>query len=51
MPLDFKQYSDIISTFNPTVNEPTNGREIFEYVQKKLTKVKNINKTLFKRIS
>ena len=38
-------------TFNPTVNEPANGREAFEYVQKRLTEIKNINKALVKRIS
>ena len=37
-------------TFNPTVNELINGREAFKYVQKKLTEIKNINKTLLKRI-
>ena len=35
---------------NLTVNELINGREIFEYVQKRLIKVKNINKTLLKQI-
>ena len=39
-----------MSTFNPTVNEPANGRETFKYVQKKLTEIKNINKALVKRI-
>ena len=39
-----------MSTFNPTVNEPANGREAFEYVQRKLTEIKNINKALIKRI-
>ena len=39
-----------MSAPNPTVNKPTNGREVFEYVQKKLTEIKNINKTLFKQI-
>ena len=37
--------------FNLTVNEPVNGREAFEYIQRKLTEVKNINKALVKRIS
>ena len=39
-----------MSAFNPTVNEPVNGRKAFEYVQKRLTEVKNINKALVKRI-
>ena len=39
-----------MSAFNPTVNEPINGRKAFQYVQKKLTEMKNINKILFKRI-
>ena len=37
--------------FNLTVNEPANGRKAFEYIQKKLTEIKNINKALIKRIS
>ena len=40
-----------MSAFNPTVNEPANGRKAFKYVQKKLTEIKNINKALIKRIS
>ena len=39
-----------MSTFNLTVNKPINGRKAFEYVQRKLTEIKNINKALIKRI-
>ena len=36
--------------FNPTVNEPANGRKAFEYVQKRFTEIENINKASIKRI-
>ena len=39
-----------MSAFNLTVNEPANGRKAFEYVQKRFTEIKNINKALVKRI-
>ena len=39
-----------MSAFNPIINEPANGRKAFEYVQKKLTEMENINKALIKQI-
>ena len=37
-------------TFNPIINKPANGRKAFEYVQRRLTEIENINKALIKRI-